>query len=295
MRSLTVSAPAKINLFLGVGATRPDGYHDVVTVLHGVDLADTIILTPADELTLTCDTDLGVAPEKNLAYRAAAEFSRAFEVDVLIDIALHKRIPSGAGLGGGSSDAAAVLAGLAHWASLPLADSRLQGIAGRLGADVPFFLAGGAALMEGRGDALTRRLEPLRMHVVLVKPESAVATTRAYEAFDRVPTAPGDLDAVLDACAARDPRAVGAALANNMTDASASLVPQIAEITAWLVGESGVLGAAMAGSGSAVFAICETADVAERLAGLAGQRGWWSAATLMRERGVVVELGSELA
>lgn len=295
MRSLTVSAPAKINLFLGVGTTRPDGYHDVVTVLHGVDLADALVLTPADELTLTCDTDLGVPAEKNLAYRAAAEFSRAFEVDVLIDIALHKRIPSGAGLGGGSSDAAAVLAGLAHWASLPLADSRLQGLAKRLGADVPFFLAGGAALMEGRGDELARRLGPLGMPVVLVKPDRAVATARAYEAFDRAPVASGNLDAVLVACAARDPRALGAALANNMTDASASLVPEIAEITGWLVGESGVFGVAMAGSGSAAYAICETEEVATRLAGLADTRGWWSAATRTREEGVLVGLGPEFA
>ena len=107
MRSLTVMAPAKVNLFLGVGPLRPDGYHSVQTVLHTLALSDTVRLTPADELTVTCDPDLGIPAENNLAYRAARGFSAAFGVDVLLDIHVDKRIPSGAGLGGGSSDAAA--------------------------------------------------------------------------------------------------------------------------------------------------------------------------------------------
>jgi 4-diphosphocytidyl-2-C-methyl-D-erythritol kinase len=295
MRSLIVSAPAKINLLLGVGAKRPDGYHRVTTVLHALDLVDTLILTPADELLLSSDVDLGIPAEQNLAYRAAAEFSRAFEVDVLIHIALHKRIPSGAGLGGGSSDAAGVLAGLAHWGSLPLADPRLQAIAAQLGADVPFFLGGGAAVMEGRGDELTRGIEPFSVPVVVVKPAPGVVTAHAYAAFDREPEAPGDLEPVLAACLAKDPRALGAALANNMTVASSKLVPEIAEITRWLSGADGVLGAAMTGSGSAVFAMCETDDVAGQLAVVARQKGLWAAATRTRERGVAVELGPEIA
>lgn len=295
MRSLIVSAPAKVNLFLGVGAKRPDGYHTVTTVLHALDLVDTLVLTPADELTLSSDVDLGIPAEQNLAYRAAAEFSQAFEVDVLIEIALRKRIPSGAGLGGGSSDAAAVLAGLAYWASLPLADERLQAVARRLGADVPFFLGTGAALMGGRGDELASSIEPISVPVAVVKPEPAVSTARAYEAYDRNPFPAGNIDAVLAACAAKDPAALGGALANNMTAASSLLVPEIAEITEWLSGADGVLGAAMAGSGSAVFAICETEQAARRLAGVAGERGLWSTATATRARGVMVGVGPEIA
>lgn len=297
MRSLFVSAPAKVNLFLGVGAGRPDGYHSVTTVLHTLELADTVVLTPADELTLTCDVDLGIPAEENLAYRAAVQFSRMFDVDVLIDIVIEKRIPSGAGLGGGSSDAAAVLAGLAYWASMPLTDARLLEVAASLGADVPFFLAGGAALMEGRGDVLACRLAPLRIPVVLVKPGTGVPTSSAYAAFDADPTPAGDLAAVLTALDSRDVRALGAALANNMTEASASLVPQIAEVSDWLCDipaeGDGVLGVAMAGSGSAVFAVCESSAVAADCARRAAQRGWWSAATHTSEHGARVRPGGE--
>ena len=123
MQGLTITAPAKVNLFLGIGGVRPDGYHDVDSIFQTLELHDTIHLTPSDELTLACDEDLGIPAHDNLAFRAARAFSETFDVDVLVDIAIEKRIPSGAGLAGGSSDAAAVLAGLAHWAGLPRDDA----------------------------------------------------------------------------------------------------------------------------------------------------------------------------
>jgi len=287
MQSLTVAAPAKVNLFLGVGPRRHDGYHSVQTVLHTLALADTVRLTPADDLTVACDRDLGVPAEHNLAFRAATAFAAAFGVDVLLDIHITKRIPSGAGLGGGSSDAAAVLAGLAHWANLPLDNERLLIVARSIGADVPFFLLGGAALMGGRGDTLTRRLKPIAAHVALVKPPQAVSTAEAYAAFDGAPLPAGESRAIADALRTQDVRAVADALSNNMTAASAALVPQISEALAWLGAQHGVLGSAMAGSGSAVFALCETADDAERIAKAAIERGWWSAATQTASPGVV--------
>ena len=291
MRSLTVAAPAKVNLFLGVGPRRRDGYHSVQTVLHTLALADTVRLTPADDLTLACDPDLGIPAEHNLALRAATAFATAFGVEVLLDIHVTKRVPAGAGLGGGSSDAAAVLAGLAHWAGLPLDDKRLLLVARSLGADVPFFLVGGAALMGGRGDTLTRRLKAISAHVALVKPPAAVSTAEAYRAFDGAPLPAGEARAVADALRAQDVRAVADGLSNNMTDASASLVPQIAEALSWLGDQLGVLGSAMAGSGSAVFALCENAADADRIAHAAGERGWWAAATQTASAGEVVTEG----
>ena len=279
MQSLTVTAPAKVNLFLGVGPARLDGYHSVQTVLHSLDLADTVRLTPADELTLACEPDLGIPAEDNLAYRAATAFSGAFDVDVLLDIHGTKRIPAGAGLGGGSSDAAAVLAGLAHWAGLSLDDERLLRVARLLGADVPFLLEGGAALMGGRGDTLVRRLSPISAHVALVKPPAAVPTAEAYRVFDAAPAPAGDASAVESALQAGDVGALAGALDNNMTAASEALVPEMAAALAWLESERGVWGSAMAGSGSTVFALCKDAGSAERIALAARERGWWGAAT----------------
>jgi 4-diphosphocytidyl-2-C-methyl-D-erythritol kinase len=295
MRSLSINAPAKVNLFLGVGAIRSDGYHSVQTVLHTLELSDTVLLSPADTLTLSCDPDVGVPAEDNLAYRAALGFSRQFEIEVLLDIHVVKRIPWGAGLGGGSSDAAAVLAGLAFWAGLPLQDERLLQVARSLGADVPFLLAGGAALMDGRGDELVRRVEPLEVPVVLVKPDAAVPTVAAYAAFDAAPQPSGDSRTVLDALRSQDAASLGAALANNLTDASCQLVPQIGEAISWLRAESDVLGVAMAGSGSSVFALCAQPSVAQRLAQEASERGWWAVATKTSPRGASITLGDELA
>ena len=295
MQSLVLSAPAKVNLFLRVGALRSDGYHSVQTVMHTLSLADTVVLTPADDLTVSCDVDLGIPASENLVCRAAKAFSVAFEVDVMLDIRVTKRIPSGAGLGGGSSDAAAVLVALAHWARLPLDDARLLRVARGLGADVPFFLEGGAALMSGRGDELTRRLKPIHADMVLVKPAASVPTGEAYRAFDAAPTTGGEARHVADALRAQDVSALGTALANNMTPASSSLVPDIAEALAWLSSEQGVLGAAMAGSGSAVFAICADPSAAQRLARLGGERGWWSAACETSPHGATIIREDELA
>ena len=288
MQSLTITAPAKINLFLGVGSIRPDGYHSVQTVLHTLELADTVTLTPADELTLTCDVDLGIPPQSNLAYRAAQAFSAAYGLDVLLHIAVAKRIPAGAGLGGGSSDAAAVLVGLAHWAGLPLTDPRLLDVATSLGADVPFLLEGGAALMDGRGDHLVRRLTPAGASVVVVRPPMPVPTAAAYQAFDAAPELVGDMRPVTDSVRFRDVAALAAGLANNMIPASQTLVPAIGEALKFLRAEAGVLGATMAGSGSAVFAICTSELDAERIARAAQKRGWWSVATALGAHGPAV-------
>ncbi len=286
VRRITVTAPAKVNLFLGIGAVRPDGYHDVSTVVHALDFADTITLELAPTFSLTCTAELGIPAEENLALRAARAFSEAFEVPGGVAIALTKRIPSGAGLGGGSSDAAAVLAGLSELHGVDLADPRLVEIAQSLGADVPFFLLGGAALMTGRGDRIERILPAIVVPVVLVKPPAPVPTAAAYRAFYADPVPAGDSSSVLDALQRADPLALGAALSNNMTGAALSLVPEVADALAWVNAVSGVLGAAVAGSGSAVFAVCADEQVARRIADEAAGRGLWGMATSTRSSGV---------
>jgi 4-diphosphocytidyl-2-C-methyl-D-erythritol kinase len=258
-RVLTITAPAKVNLMLGVGAVRVDGYHEVTTVLHALALADTIRMKPAPTLTIECDADVGVPPERNLAYKAACAFAEEFGPQPPVAIDLKKRIPSGAGLGGGSSDAAAVIAGLASLAGVDPVGERCLSVARSLGADCAFFLVGAAALMSGRGDRLVRILPPIAAHVAVVKPPASVPTAAAYAAFDGAPLPAGVPDAIVGALEAGDIGAVAAALENNMIAASSELVPEVAEALAWIQAEEGVLGASMAGSGSAVFALCEDA------------------------------------
>lgn len=289
----TVTAPAKVNLYLGVGAGRDDGYHDVTTVFQALDLVDTVTVTPAASLSVTCDVDLGIPAEQNLAFRAARAYADAFGTSADVAVLIDKHIPAGAGLAGGSGNAAAVLAALATRDGVSLDDPRLIEVAARLGSDVPFFLTGGAALMAGRGDRLVRRLPTAFANVAVVKPADPVPTAAAYAAFDRSPALANGPEATIAALLVGDPFVLATALDNNLTSASASIVPEIAEALAWIGSMPGVLGRAMAGSGSAVFAICEDAASAEAVAQAAQARGWWSAATHTRAVGVTVESGED--
>jgi 4-diphosphocytidyl-2-C-methyl-D-erythritol kinase len=288
--SITVRAPAKINLYLAVGARRDDGYHDVTTVLQSLELHDTVRIAPAAALSLTCDAQLGIPAEENLAYRAAVAFEAAFGIPASVAIALEKRIPPGAGLGGGSADAAAVLAGLAHLGGVPADSAELATVARALGADVPYFFTGGAALFEGRGDRFVRRLPFVPMPVVLIQPAGRVVTVAAYAAFDHEqsrPTTPG-VRHLADAVRAADIPEVARQLFNNMTAPSSGLVAGIADALAWVHEAPGVLGAAMAGSGSSVFGICSDVTRAQAAADAARARGWWAHATRTTPDGVVV-------
>lgn len=283
-------APAKVNLFLGVGPIRADGYHSVTTVLHALELSDSIELAPASGLTLTCDPDVGVPTERNLAYAAACAMGSAFGREPAVALSLVKRIPPGAGLGGGSSDGAAVVAALAMlWGVDPLSAECLR-VAASLGADVPFFLGrSGAALMGGRGDEFVRELPGLAATpVVLVRPIEPVATAAAYRAFDAAPQAAGDPEQVVAALESHDPVRLAAALDNNMERAARTVVPEVADALAWLRDAPGVIGAAVAGSGSAVFGLCASDVHAADAAGEAAQHGWWSVATRLRASGVEV-------
>ena len=285
VRAIVVTAPAKINLHLGIGGVRPDGFHDVTTVLHTLTLADTIRLTPAASFSLSCDTDLGIPAEQNLALRAARAFHQEFGEPAGVAIELSKRVPSGAGLAGGSSDAAAVLAGLAEMTGHQ-DDPRLATVARELGADAAFFLAGGAVLMAGRGDLIVRTLPPLEVAVALVKPPAPVHTALAYKEFDANPVAAVAPDGVIAALEAGDAAALGASLTNNMTDCAIALVPDVADALAWVSTLPGVLGAAVAGSGSSVFALCADEGVAARIANEAPARGLWGVATTTSLAGV---------
>lgn len=190
MRSVRVRAPAKINWTLEVLGKRPDGYHEVRTILQTISLWDEITLFPADELLLHVNgatrSFRKSPPEENLAYRAAALLRDRTGYDGGARITLQKNIPVAAGLGGGSSDAAAVLRGLRKLWEIEISDEELAAIAEELGSDVPFFLRGGAALASGRGEVLTPLPdEPTRRLVIVWSPQAAPIdkTARMYAAL----------------------------------------------------------------------------------------------------------------
>lgn len=293
---LRVIAPAKVNLMLGVGGVRADGYHAVTTVLHCLELADELTLRPASSLSLTCDTDLGIPADKNLALRAARAMGEAFGRAPGVEITLVKHIPHGAGLGGGSTDAAGVIAALAMLWGADRRDARCLRVAASLGADIPFFLCtSGAALMTGRGDELSRELPGLGgAAVALVRPRMPVPTAEAYRAFDLEPMPAGDPESMMEALGSRDAALVAGSLVNNLERASVSVVPEVGDALAWTRVRPGVLGASVAGSGSAVFALCDGDEAARAAAGAAeGLRGWWARATRLSATGVVVTEGED--
>ncbi|MBU4556836.1 MAG: 4-(cytidine 5'-diphospho)-2-C-methyl-D-erythritol kinase [Actinobacteria bacterium] len=293
---IRITAPAKINLYLAVGATRPDRYHDVTTILHALEFGDEIVMRPADSLSLASDIDLGIPTHENLAYRAAQAFAVALGRKADVAIRLTKRVPHGAGLGGGSSDAAAVLLGMAHLWDLEGHEATMYSVAAALGADVPFFLDGGGALYDGRGDRLVRSVPALALPVALIRPPVAISTAEAYRAFDGLaqPTAPGPA-AVIEALERGSAEMLGAALYNNMTDAALRLAPVVADALALCQAAPGVQGAAMCGSGSAVFALCESDAAAREVTTSARERGWWGMVTRMQSARVEVQTAREVS
>jgi 4-diphosphocytidyl-2-C-methyl-D-erythritol kinase len=288
--TLTMVAPAKVNLYLGIGSRRSDGYHEVVTVLQALELHDTVTVSQADRLEVFCVPDIGLPPCDNIAAVAARVLGGIMDREPKFDIRIEKRIPAGGGLGGGSADAAATLLAVATLWGIDPADERLLSAAASVGADVPFFLDGGTALFGNRGDQLVRTLPTVPLDIAIVNMGVPASTGVVYAAVDRTPRAeaPGPA-AMAAALEAGDRDAIVAALHNDMTVASVALVPPIGEALAWASGLPGVLGTCLAGSGSSVFAVCEDADAAEAVAAEARDRGWWGAATRTRPAGVTVE------
>lgn len=286
---LIAVAPAKVNLYLEVGKVRPDGYHDVVTVLQALTLHDTLTIIPSDRLEVVCTPDLGIRPEDNLVFRAACALADEAAQLPHVRIEVNKVIPTGAGLGGGSSDAAAVLLGLATLWGIAADDPVLVKVAAKLGSDVPFFLSGGTALYKGRGDVCVARYPTPELDIAVVKPKESISTGAAYAAFDlRGTSAIACPEAMQAACESNDPLRVAAALHNDFTDVSAGMVSEIADALAWCAAAKGVLGVALAGSGSATFAVCADAESAHMVADEARQKGWWAVATRTTGSGVCV-------
>lgn len=182
MNSLVIPSPAKINLFLKVVGKRPDGYHDLVTLLCRIGLFDTVVLTfDQSGISVACSHPSVPQDSGNTAYRAASLFLNALSIHNGVAIFVDKVIPVAAGLGGGSSNAAAVLMGLNQYYGLPLTDGNLMKIARKVGADVPFFLFRHSAIARGIGDNLEAYEDLPPFFVVLVRPIFEVSTAWVYK------------------------------------------------------------------------------------------------------------------
>lgn len=291
-RRVVVSAPAKVNLYLGIHTERDGrGYHRVDSVMAALSLADTVTVEDADALEVVTVPAVDFPMEQNTAYRAAAALAHAFGLEPRVRIAIEKRIPLRAGLGGPSTDAAAAITGLCALWGLDERDERVEAVARSIGADVPFFLHGALAYLDGAGDRLRERFEPLAgLPVVLVRPQGAgVSAGAAYARFDEDPQPLPPLEPVLEALRAHDADAVAACVANNLAPASCALAPEIDEVLAWLRDRPGVQVALMSGSGSCSFALCASLDDARAIAQAAqAERGWWAYAATMEKSGARV-------
>src|SRR5919199_1834419 len=278
MRSYSLIAPAKINLYLEILGDRPDGYHELAMILQSIDLADQIDLRPisTDTIRIHCDHPQVPQDNSNLAYRAVELMAQQFP-DVFarlggVEITIKKHIPVAAGLAGGSTDAAAVLVGIDMMWQLGLTQPELQDLAAQLGSDVPFCLAGGTAIATGRGEQLSSLPAIDSLYVVLAKDRNLmISTAWAYQTYrsqfghsyvqdteslesraHRVHSGP-----MVNAIRHKNGSQIGQLLHNDLEKVVLPTTPQVSQLREAFQ-SSGALGTMMSGSGPTVFALCES-------------------------------------
>lgn len=267
---LVKNANAKINLGLDVLRKREDGYHEVKMIMQMVDLYDTLTFENREDEEIHIYTDNGKLPcdEHNLIYKAAMVLFAETGNRIGADITLEKRIPIAAGMAGGSTDAAAALLALNEMMGQPLSKERLQEIAVKIGADVPYCVMGGTALSEGIGEILTELPPPPKAHLLIAKPDIDVSTAFVYRNLhlERLEKHP-DIDGMVSALQAGDLKGITARMENVLETVTVPAYPVIGMIKEICMQE-GAMNALMSGSGPTVFAIYED----EQKAGKAAER-----------------------
>ncbi|MEW6418047.1 MAG: 4-(cytidine 5'-diphospho)-2-C-methyl-D-erythritol kinase [Nitrospirota bacterium] len=277
---LTLRAPAKINWFLKVIGKRDDGYHNIISLMQCISLYDDLVFEHADTMEVVSDLDISI--EDNLVYKAASLLKQYTSYRKGAKITLQKDIPLGAGLGGGSSDAAYTLSGLNMLWGLELNNEELSSIGAEIGSDVPFFFNGPFAILEGRGE----KVSPFKINsstvLLLVKPPISVSTAWAYASFDmlrmhgerstersrRRPVEPLtkktiDIKLFCQAFKKQDFASLSTMLSNDLEKVIIDRYPVVGEIKNRLL-EKGVVISAMSGSGPTVFGVFDNKDTAEK-------------------------------
>jgi 4-diphosphocytidyl-2-C-methyl-D-erythritol kinase len=258
---LTVFSPAKINLYLRILGKRTDGYHELETVMLPLDFGDQIALQSRKTgITLACDDPRLPTDKSNLVLRATRVVAEAFAIEKGVKIGLKKRTPLAAGLGGGSSNAAATLLGLNRLWKLNAPSKRLHALAASLGSDINFFMAGGAALCRGRGEKIKPIPCKLSAAVLLVNPGFGISTKWAYESWakaaaeSRLTAPPPEVSLLLRALAEDDLSGVSRCLFNSLEAPSIRKFP-VLELIKDAMRDDGAAGALMSGSGATVFGL----------------------------------------
>jgi 4-diphosphocytidyl-2-C-methyl-D-erythritol kinase len=258
MERVRLRAFSKVNYALEVRGLRPDGYHEISTVMQSISLADEVEIERAErgfELAVEPESVEVGPPKENTVYKAWTRLGERVGDALPIRVRLGKKIPAWAGLGGGSADAAATLVGLNELFGLGLSEAELRDLGLRVGADVPFCLAGGTALGEGIGEILSPLPAPPPHHLVVAKPAAGAETARIYGAYDERPIDNNPSVApVLEALRMWDPGAVARSLGNNLAPVTKELVPEVQALEEALL-RAGALGAAMSGTGTAIFGV----------------------------------------
>lgn len=289
-------APAKINWFLNVLGMRNDGFHEIQTLIQKISLYDVLTFSPSESLIL--ETEASIPVKENLVYKAAMLLKERYEVKSGALIHLDKHIPAGAGLGGGSSDAAAALSGLNKLWSLDLSADELCRVAEHIGSDVPFFLYNALSYVHGRGE----RIEPCnvlkKLNILLVKPSFDISTAWAYKAFalmnkdsrrhemaedgmkhgvelTKKVEKVNNITHFIRKIERAEIRELAGIISNDLELIAIKNFPVIAEIKERLL-DRGALFALMSGSGSAVFGVFDSPDSAEKAC--RAFDGFWTAA-----------------
>jgi 4-diphosphocytidyl-2-C-methyl-D-erythritol kinase len=276
--SVTVRVPGKVNLYLGVGDRRDDGYHELTTIFHAVSLLDEVTIRNSDTLSVEV-TGEGAervpADERNLAWQAAEMMAQHVGRSPDVDIAIEKSIPVAGGMAGGSADAAAVLVGMNTLWEVGVPRRDLHALAARLGSDVPFALHGGTALGTGRGEELATVLARTTFHWVLAFSAGGLSAAAVFAEIDRLrdtgdPPRLDDPEPLLTALAAGDPDELAPLLGNDLQAAAVSLDPGLRRTLRAGI-QAGALAGIVAGSGPTCAFLCSAAasalDVGTQLAG----------------------------
>jgi 4-diphosphocytidyl-2-C-methyl-D-erythritol kinase len=293
--TVEILTPAKLNLFLEVLAKRSDGYHEIETLISAIGVYDSLIFTPSSEggIELNCRWGIGLSKSRpsvlrpaelprepiygeipagpqNLVWRALELIRSAAKIERGAETQLIKRVPAAAGLGGGSSDAAAALVAANVGWDLDWPRERLQELAAEIGSDVPFFLTRGAAISRGRGEKMDE-VRARRLHTVVVRPPVGIGTAQVYRACQPADKAT-QVQAIQTAIATGNPARVGRLMVNRLQSAAERVTPWIQELQDCFAKEN-VLGHQMSGSGSSYFGLSPSARSARRVAARLRARG----------------------
>lgn len=259
-------APAKINLGLDVVGKRTDGFHELSMIMVSVDLNDYVVLKElaTDEIVMTSDSHRMPLDDKNDVYKAALLLKEQYHITRGVEIELQKTIPICAGLGGGSSDAAATIRGLNRLWNLQMSRQEMIDLGFRIGSDVPYCLEGGCALVQGKGDIVEPLATSLSSWVVLVKPDFGISTRTIFPEINPKTINRVDITGLKAALLAQDYPEILSKMGNSLEDITIARKPFIQKIKDKML-KCGADMALMTGSGPTVYALCPTEKRADRV------------------------------